>query len=109
MDLQLLEALVPNDSLALIRRACIAVFATRAAQTWPPKAMAQPHWGPIYARALEGLEELDVANEVDAEVTRVQGLISQIDAAHVKYEQPRMSVAFPRVQTGLQTNKRISE
>ena len=58
VDLQLLEALVVDEPLGQARQACIAVFEARAQHDWPPTVEAQPHWGPIYTRALEGLDEL---------------------------------------------------
>lgn len=81
VDLQLLEALVATDALASIREACVAVFAARTAHAWPPTATARQHWGPIYTRALEGLEFLDVAADVDAAIAQVQRFIDRIDAA----------------------------
>lgn len=47
VDLQLLEALLPEADLPATRSACIAVFETRAQQPWPPKVTAPPHWPPI--------------------------------------------------------------
>lgn len=79
VDLQLLEALVDADALAPVRGACVEVFAARAGHSWPPIAQARPHWGPIYARSLEGLEDLNLAPDVDAAIEHVQQFIDRID------------------------------
>lgn len=79
VDLQLLEALVVDEPLGETRAACIAVFEARAQHHWPPTLEAQRHWGPIYARALEGLDELELAPTLDRAVERVQALIDHID------------------------------
>ncbi|GAA0615199.1 nucleotidyl transferase AbiEii/AbiGii toxin family protein [Sporichthya brevicatena] len=65
VDLQLLEALLGEVELHETRAACIAVFATRAQQSWPPAISVYPHWAAIYQRALEGLDHLDLAATVD--------------------------------------------
>jgi hypothetical protein len=79
VDLQLLEALLPSEQLADTRAACIAVFQARAKHPWPPRVVAHPHWGPIYVRALEGLEELGLAPTVTEAVERVQAFADRID------------------------------
>lgn len=81
VDLQLLEALVVDEPLGETRDACVAVFEARAKHDWPPMLEAQPHWGPIYARALEGLDELELAPNIDEAVERVQAFIDHIDVA----------------------------
>lgn len=81
VDLQLLEALLPDELLAATRAACVAVFASRARHGWPPAVVALPHWGPIYARALEGLETLGLAEDAEAAAARVQRFIQRIDRA----------------------------
>lgn len=81
VDLQLLEALVVDGSLDETREACVAVFEGRAKHDWPPMLEAWPHWGPIYARALEGLDELELAPNIDEAVERVQAFIDNIDIA----------------------------
>ncbi|GGO84912.1 hypothetical protein GCM10011584_03610 [Nocardioides phosphati] len=81
VDLQLLEALVVDEPLGQARQACIAVFEARAQHDWPPMIEAQPHWGPIYTRALEGLDELELALTLEEAVERVQAFIDQIDGA----------------------------
>lgn len=79
VDLQLLEVLVLDESLNETRAACAAVFAAWARHGWPPTLVAQPHWGPVYARALEGLEDLGLAPNVGDAVVRVQGFIDRIE------------------------------
>lgn len=80
VDIQLLEALVADEPLDQTKQACRAVFEARAQHDWPPTLQAQPHWGPIYTRALEGLDELELAPTVDDAVTQVQAFIDQIGA-----------------------------
>lgn len=80
VDLQLLEALVADEPLEQTKQACRAVFEARAQHDWPPTLQARPHWGPIYARALEGLDELELAPTIDEAVTQVQAFVDQIDA-----------------------------
>lgn len=79
VDLQLLEALMVDEPLGETRNACVAVFAARGKHDWPPTVVAHPHWGPIYARALQGLEELVLAPDVDQAVERVQSFIDRIE------------------------------
>ena len=81
VDLQLLEALMVDEPLASTRAACAAVFEARAKHDWPATVVAHPHWGPIYARALEGLEELGLAPTVHEAVERVQAFVERIDAS----------------------------
>ncbi|WP_322612660.1 hypothetical protein [Dermacoccus abyssi] len=38
------------------------------------------HWGPIYVRALEGLDELELAPTIDEAAAQVQAFVDQIDA-----------------------------
>ncbi|MDP4014759.1 MAG: nucleotidyl transferase AbiEii/AbiGii toxin family protein [Candidatus Nanopelagicales bacterium] len=83
VDLQLLEALLMDESLAETRSASVDVFAARGKQAWPPRVVAQPHWGPIYARALEGLDQLELAPTVEEGVGRVQAFVNQIDASGI--------------------------
>lgn len=79
VDLQLLEALLVDEPLIETRGACLAVFEARAKETWPPTVVAHPHWGPIYARALEGLDQLDLARTAEEAAERVQGFIDRIE------------------------------
>ena len=81
VDLQLLEALVADEQLAETRMACIAVFEARTKHAWPPGVVAQPHWGPIYLRALEGLEDLGLASTAEQAAERVQAFVDRIEAA----------------------------
>lgn len=79
VDLQLLEALMADEPLDETKAACVAVFAARSKHEWPPIVVAHPHWGPIYSRALEGLEEVGLARTVHEAVGRVQSFIVRID------------------------------
>lgn len=78
VDLQLLEALLTDEPPDDTRSACIAVFAARGRHEWPPRLQALPHWGPIYTRALEGLEPLALAGDVESAVLCVQEFIDRI-------------------------------
>lgn len=77
-----------EEPLAEARSACAAVFAARGKQDWPATVVAYPHWGPIYARALEGLDELGLAPDVHQAVGRVQSFIDRIDGASVQVDGP---------------------
>jgi hypothetical protein len=81
VDLQLLEGLLPDADLLSTRRACIAVFQARAQHPWPPGVAALPHWPPIYAGALEGLDHLELARTVDAAAEALQRFVLRIDGA----------------------------
>lgn len=81
VDIQLLEALLPEDLLVATRRACLAVFAARGKQPWPPDVTPQPHWPSIYRSALEGLEDLGLASDVHQAARIVRDLVGRIDAA----------------------------
>jgi hypothetical protein len=81
VDLQLLEALTVDDPLAETEAACRAVFAARAKHAWPPVLTVQPNWDSIYVRALEGLDEIGLASNVEDAIARVQGLVDRIAAA----------------------------
>ena len=78
VDLQLLEALLPDSELSATRDASIAVFDARAKHPWPPVVEAQPHWAPIYVRALEGLGHLELTPTVDAAVEHTQSFVDRI-------------------------------
>ncbi len=80
VDLQLLEAIVADEPLGETRSACVAVFEARAKHDWPPRLTAPPHWGPIYSRALEGLDDLGLASTIGEALERVQALIDNIEA-----------------------------
>ena len=82
VDLQLVEALTASTDLGDTHRACLAVFEARAQHRWPPTVDALPHWPAIYARALEGLDHLDLAQTVEAAAQRVQQFVGRIDAAN---------------------------
>jgi hypothetical protein len=81
IDLQLLEMLMAETSLDETREACVAVFDARAQHPWPPAVIALPHWPPIYSRALEGLEHLELAETVQPAAKRVQLFVDRINAA----------------------------
>jgi hypothetical protein len=84
VDLQLLEALIVDEPLDETLAACISVFEARAKHGWPPDVVALKHWGPIYTRALEGLEELGLAPTVEEAVARVQAFVDRIGAASAR-------------------------
>lgn len=81
VDLQLLEALLADVPLWDVRAACLAVFAARGQQAWPPTIRPLPHWPVIYTRALDGLEHLDLEPNVDAAAEHVHQFIARIQAA----------------------------
>lgn len=81
VDLQLLEALTVDDPLAETESACRAVFEARGGHVWPPTLAAQPGWDAIYLRALEGLELIGLAADVDEAIERVQNFIDRIAAS----------------------------
>lgn len=81
VDLQLLEALLPDADLTPTRSACIAIFEARAQHPWPPTVVTLPHWPPIYAGALEGLDHLELAATVEQAARAVQRFIERIDRA----------------------------
>ena len=81
VDLQLLEALLVDEPLVETRSACVAVFGARAKHDWAPTVVAPPHWGPIYARALEGLDQLGLARTVEEATERVQALVDRVEAS----------------------------
>lgn len=81
VDLQLLEALTVDDSLAETDAACRAVFEARGKHAWPPTLVVQPGWDVIYVRALEGLESIRLAADLDEAIVRVQGFIDRIAAS----------------------------
>lgn len=83
VDLQLLEALVADELLIGTRTACVAVYEGRGRHTWPPTVATQPHWGPIYRRALEGLEGLDLAATATEAAERAQGFVDRIDESRL--------------------------
>ena len=79
-----LEALIVDEPLDETLAACISVFEARAKHGWPPDVVALKHWGPIYTRALEGLEELGLAPTVEEAVERVQAFVDRIGAASAR-------------------------
>ncbi|HZK36808.1 MAG TPA: nucleotidyl transferase AbiEii/AbiGii toxin family protein [Aeromicrobium sp.] len=79
VDLQLLEALLVDEPLTKTRAASVAVFNARAKHVWPPIVRAQPHWSPIYRRALDGLNHLQLAPTVEEAVERVQAFVDRIE------------------------------
>jgi hypothetical protein len=81
VDLQLLEALTVDDSLADTDAASRAVFEARGKHAWPPTLVVQSGWDVIYVRALEGLESIGLAADLDEAIVRVQGFIDRIAAS----------------------------
>lgn len=82
VDLQLLEALLVEEPLTKTRTASVAVFNARAKHVRPPIVRAQPHWSPIYRRALDGLSHLQLAPTVEKAAERVQAFVDRIDESH---------------------------
>lgn len=80
VDLQLIEALLADELLAETRAACVAVFRARGSHAWPPTVVPQRHWGPIYQRALEGLETLGLRPSVAEAAEQVQAFVNRIQA-----------------------------
>lgn len=77
VDLALLEPLT-RQQLKAVRAACAEIFDVRGAHPWPPILEPEEHWGPIYVRAVEGLEEV-VPGDLDQAVALVNQLISDVD------------------------------
>lgn len=78
VDLQLLEALTVDDPLADAEEVCRVVFEARRKHAWPPIVSAQSNWDVIYMRALEGLDDIGIAGDLDNALVRVQGFIDRI-------------------------------
>ena len=87
VDLQILEALAPAESLADIRRACLAVFEVRAQQHWPPQVAVPAHWASIYTAALESVPEMGFAVDVHQAAAQVNAFIRRVDEH--RDQQPR--------------------
>lgn len=82
VDLQILEALIVDDSLAPVHHACVQVFGARAQQSWPPSVTVHEHWPRTYAQAVSSVHGLDLAADVEEAARRVREFIRRIDAAH---------------------------
>lgn len=78
IDLQLLEVLA-SSSLRRAREACVAVFAHRDEQSWPPEITIYPSWPEGY-RAMAAELEMPITDVSDA-VTAVAAFIDRIDNA----------------------------
>lgn len=79
MDLLLArELLAPND-LRRVREACVAIFANRNQQAWPPELTLYPSWADVYARL--AMEEGFTIDDVEETAALVREFISEIDAA----------------------------
>ena len=57
------------------------MFEARGKRPWPPTLAVQPGWDVIYVRALEGLESIGLAADLDEAIVRVQGFIDRIAAS----------------------------
>jgi Nucleotidyl transferase AbiEii toxin, Type IV TA system len=79
MDLMLARDLLEADDLIRAREACLAIFASRSKQAWPPSITTYPSWAETFARlaAEEGFPVTDVELAADA----VREFIAAIDAA----------------------------
>jgi hypothetical protein len=70
IDLQLLEVLATDTSLAEIREACERVFSSRGQQPWPPQITVYPSWADAYdAMARELSMPITDVDEAAAAVT----------------------------------------
>lgn len=81
VDLQLIEALLADQYLTETRAACIAVFHARDRHPWPPNVTPRPHWVPIYERALEGLDALDLPPTATGAAERARAFVDRIQAS----------------------------
>ena len=81
VDLQILAALVIDESLESVRQACIEVFDARAQQSWPPTVTVHDHWPRIYAEALSSVADLGLAANVQDAASFVNDFVLRVDAA----------------------------
>lgn len=79
VDVALLEDAI-SEALPDVRAACVEIFAGRQSTPWPPTLTPQDGWGPLYARATEGLDGA-VPATLDEAVALVTDLIAAIDQA----------------------------
>lgn len=68
-----------DEPLAETRAACVGVFEARGTHTWPPMVTPRVHWGPIYQRASEGLEDLGLATSAAGAAERAQVFVDRIE------------------------------
>lgn len=94
VDLQILEALILDEPLAPVRRACIAVFEARGQQAWPPTVEAPSHWPRIYTQALSTVADLGLAADVHGAAMTVNAFVQRVDGAHEK-SSPALSEPSP--------------
>jgi hypothetical protein len=81
VDLQILAALLADESLEVVRQACIEVFDSRAQQSWPPTVTVHDHWPRIYTEALSSVENLGLAANVQDAAMIVNDFIHRVDVA----------------------------
>ena len=78
---QILAALLADESLEVVRQACIEVFDARAQQSWPPTVTVHDHWPRIYTEALSSVEDLGLAADVQDAAMFVNDFIHRVDVA----------------------------
>lgn len=83
VDLQILQALIADESLVPVRQACVEVFAGRRQQAWPPTVTVLDHWPRIYTEALSSVESLGLAHDAEQAAMVVNLFIQQVDEAGV--------------------------
>ncbi|MDP3971577.1 MAG: nucleotidyl transferase AbiEii/AbiGii toxin family protein [Candidatus Nanopelagicales bacterium] len=83
VDLQILQALIVDESLVPVRQACIEVFEGRGQQAWPPTVTALGYWHRIYVEALSSVEGLGLAPDVREAAMAVNFFIQKVDEAEV--------------------------
>ncbi|MEX1142024.1 MAG: nucleotidyl transferase AbiEii/AbiGii toxin family protein [Thermoleophilaceae bacterium] len=81
IDLQLVQPLLADGGLHVIRDACIAVFDERATHPWPPRLTTPTRWPEAYARLTDELASPHVAATLDAAARSIEALVARIDDA----------------------------
>jgi hypothetical protein len=80
VDLQILAALVIDESLDSVRQACVAVFDARSQQLWPPMVTVHEHWPRIYTEAVSSVGDLGLAEDVQDAALFVNDFVRRVDA-----------------------------
>lgn len=91
VDLQLLSARETLD-LRVVRATCVRLFDYRRAHAWPAMVETGTDWATLYADASSGL---DVEQDLDAAIPRVNDFIAQIDAASDQHRSAGETRAAP--------------
>lgn len=79
MDLLLARDLLELRDLRRVREACIAIFANRGKQPWPPELIVFPSWPQVFARIAE--EEDFPIQDVEEAAVLVRAFVEEIDAS----------------------------